>query len=79
MKIKQYNKAYTTTTTCTGICAGCRRAQESKPALLPSAAGLKKSALTNRPQRHTSDQNYDKYIDRQSSGVTTGQRIMNEL
>ena len=54
---------------CTGI----------ELALLSSAETLKERALTTRPLRHISNQNKWKYIDRRSKGVTTGQKIMNEL
>ena len=39
--------------------------------------GLKKSALTIRPQRYISNRNNKKYINRCSNFVTTGKKVMN--
>ena len=48
-------------------------------ALLSSAEALKQSAVSIRPRRYFSKRSKEKYIDRQSNGITTGQKIMNEL
>ena len=54
---------------CTGIV----------PVLLPSAEGLKQSALTTRSRSHFSNWKNGKYIDRRFNGITTGQIILNGL
>ena len=53
-----------------------RAARESNPY---STAGLQQNALTIRPRIHISNQNIEKYTDKQANFVITSKKIMNEL
>ena len=55
-----------------------QRFTKIEPALLSSAEGMKQRALIISRRRHFSDRNNEKFIDRRSKGVATGQKIMNE-